>query len=1009
MGVSIILNMGMIARVRDWLGYGPQQTFSGVQDTRYYSLAMALDSGLLDGSGTTREAALGVPAVLKGRNMICNIATLPLVLLDTKRKPVREALFEQTDPQVPNVVTLAMTVEDLLMDGIGWWEKLTYTPFGFPKSARHVDSRRVTVTPPEGYNNPLPSGFDPASTIYVDGQPRSAFNFIRFDSPNPPLLVAAKRAIARAVLLEDTAAMYADNPRPGDYFTPAENTTGLTEKKVRETLTSWGQARKRRSTAYVPETLTYNTVQSPNPQELQLVGLMQRAALDIANTIGVDPEDLGISTTSRTYQNDVSRNQNKVNEVLSGYMRAITDRLSMPDVTRDGYRATIVLDDYLRADPQTRWEIHKMALEMGATDIAEIRAEEDWSVRTDLTPPEPAPVPVPPVVDVSRETSTELVPVAASKSAGLQTFDGPGKHVTFRLDDGATFAVDAKARTITGTILVYDEIADNGEGEFLFRQGSLSWNRQAVSRVKLLRDHSYGALLGAATMVRDEGPRVSATFKVARGPLGDQALSEAEDGALDGLSVGVDITDYDTLPSGVFAVNAAAMHETSLTPRPAFDNARLTSVAASNTKGSTMGDSLKDNKPDDAPAIDMTALAAALVGNAEFAKLLKPEAPKAEAKGEPVATEVNSAAHPTPGEKFAKTAMTSAVPKSVYSRDRGGSFVKGEHDFSTDLCEMMKLGDKEGKHSEFGKRVMAHIAQNFVATGDVNELNPAINQPDRYYQAPDSPTPLWDMVSKGAPPNGVTPFTRPKFASDSNLVADHAEGVEPDTGTFVTTSQTITPTALSGKVSLTREVWDQGGNPSVSNLIWARMIRSWRRGLETATATFLATLTAATDITLPGGAGTDAAIADALKAMVVSLNFLPDYSWDAFAVEKNLYTRAANLKATDGRPYFPVIGPTNADGTASSLWQRLNVGGLIATPAAGLTATPAALNSSWLFDREVIEGYATPPQRFDFAGTDAAGEYAPVAMIDLAIWGYKAFANIDIAGVRQVTFDSDLA
>jgi hypothetical protein len=189
------------------------------------------------------------------------------------------------------------------------------------------------------------------------------------------------------------------------------------------------------------------------------------------------------------------------------------------------------------------------------------------------------------------------------------------------------------------------------------------------------------------------------------------------------------------------------------------------------------------------------------------------------------------------------------------------------------------------------------------------------------------------------------------------------------------------------------------------------MIRAWRRGLESSTATFLATLTAATDITLPGGAITnaDAALADALKAMVVGLNFLPDYDWDMFAMEKNLYTDTANAKATDGRPYFPVLGPTNADGSASSLWQRLNIGGLVGTPAPGLAATPGALNSSWLFDREVIEGYATPPQRFDFAGTDADGDYAPVAMIDLAIWGYKAFANIDIAGVRQVTYDSDLA
>ena len=46
------------------------------------------------------------------------------------------------------------------------------------------------------------------------------------------------------------------------------------------------------------------------------------------------------------------------------------------------------------------------------------------------------------------------------------------------------------------------------------------------------------------------------------------------------------------------------------------------------------------------------------------------------------------------------------------------------------------------------------------------------------------------------------------------------------------------------------------------------------------------------------------------------------------------------------------------------------------------------------------------PQRLEFPGATQAGAYAPVAFVDLGIWGYKAFANSDIAGVRQVIYDS---
>lgn len=967
-------------------------------------MEMALESGLLSGTATSREEALSVPAVLRGRNMICNIATLPLVQIDPDRKRVNDSLFNQLDPQVPNVVTLAMTVEDMICDGIGWWEITTRGWNYYPASIRHVDSRRITINPPAGYQNALPSGFDPASTIYVDGKPRHATDFIRFDSPNPPLLTAAARAIKRAVQFENTASLYAEDPRPLDYFTPADGVRGLTDDTVRGILSGWIASRKKRATAFVPETMAYNTVQSPNPQEMQLVGLMQRAALDIANALGVDPEDLGISTTSRTYQNATDRRQDRVNDVLSAYMRAITDRLSMADVTRRGYRVVFDLDDYMRADPTTRWATYQTASDLGVIDAQEIREREDLPGRI---PAKAKPIEAPPLPPLEVEDVEIPDTVTNAREGGMQTFNSAPKSVNLRLDDkGTTFSVDAEKRVITGTALVYGQSATNSEGTWTFRDGSVQWNKAAINRVKLLRDHNWEALLGAALSVKEEGGRLVTKFKVARGPAGDQALAEAEDGALDGLSVGLDIHEAEPTEDGGWDVISATLNETSLTPRPAFDDARLTSVAASNTKGNTMPD-----KTPDAPA-DLDERIATAVATAMAAALSKSNenpAPKADnstvelAKSNERPDAVNSAARPTPNEKFAKTNVVKEA--SPYTFDRAGRFTKGEHEFSTDFGRMLREQDFDGTRTEAGKRVMGHIAQNFVAAGDVNELNPAINRSDLYYNPPGNRTPLWQMVNKGGVPNGVQPFTLPKFSSASGLVADHVEGTEPTAGTFVTTNQTITPTALSGKVSVSREVIDMGGNPAVSNLIWQRMVRSWDEGLESATATFLNTLTAATDITITAGA-VDEVLAASVQSAIVALNFTPGYDWEAFAVERELYTRLAN--AVDGmdRPLFPAINATNANGQASSLFQRLNLNGLIATPAAGLASTAGSPNNSWLFDPAVVHGYASAPQRLEFAGSGADNIYTPVATVDIAIWGYKAFANIDIAGVRQVIYDT---
>jgi hypothetical protein len=222
------------------------------------------------------------------------------------------------------------------------------------------------------------------------------------------------------------------------------------------------------------------------------------------------------------------------------------------------------------------------------------------------------------------------------------------------------------------------------------------------------------------------------------------------------------------------------------------------------------------------------------------------------------------------------------------------------------------------------------------------------------------------------------------------------------------TSQTVTPTALSGKASITREVWDMGGNPAVSTLIFNQMLRGWREGLESAAATFLNTLTAATDIAL-GVAVVDAALASAWDQALAGLQFVRGYDFEFFAVEQVLYKAFVDANDTTGRVLYPIINPTNSNGRADARFRQLDLSGVIGSPAWALPSTPGSVNNSWLFDPSVVWGWASTPQRLEFPGSGGAAagvEYKPVAHVDLAIWGYKAFANTDIAGVRQVTYDS---
>ena len=249
---------------------------------------------------------------------------------------------------------------------------------GHPVQARHLDVKAVSTSPPEGYPlNSLPSGIFPDGTVWVAGRPVPPSNMIRFDSPNPPLLVHGARAIRRALKLERTADRYADDPRMLGFFTPQEGADPVDDDEVEEILDDWEDNRRRRVTGYVPAALKYNSAEQLSPADLQLADLMLKANLALANALGIDPEDLGISTTSRTYQNAVDRRVDRTNETYGVYLRALSDRLSMGDVTPRGKRVVHDLDDFLKANPLERWNTYAVAHGMGALTVPEIRAEED--------------------------------------------------------------------------------------------------------------------------------------------------------------------------------------------------------------------------------------------------------------------------------------------------------------------------------------------------------------------------------------------------------------------------------------------------------------------------------------------------------------------------------------------------------------------------------------------------------------------------------------------------------
>lgn len=318
----------------------------------------------------SRREAVQVPAVKRSRDLIAgSLGTLPLVTVKPDLTIDRASWLTQPERDVPRSVTMTRTIEDLFYEGIAWWKVTAFDYRGYPAEVVRLDPRTVDVLKDGRVHVTLDGNRGLADQWPKDGE------LIRFDSPNDPLLVAGARAIRQCLLLDTAAQRYAEGAPPLDYFTPAEGVDPGSVEEIRAILDDWQTARQTRATGYVPAALQYN-LGGWNPEQLELAQQRQHAVLEIARVAGVDPEELGVSTTSRTYANQFDRRKAFLDFTLGAYRAAIEDRLSMGDVTPRGTVTRFDLDSFLRSDAKTRFEAAKLGLEVGAITREEVREGE---------------------------------------------------------------------------------------------------------------------------------------------------------------------------------------------------------------------------------------------------------------------------------------------------------------------------------------------------------------------------------------------------------------------------------------------------------------------------------------------------------------------------------------------------------------------------------------------------------------------------------------------------------
>lgn len=420
-------------------------------------------------------------------------------------------------------------------------------------------------------------------------------------------------------------------------------------------------------------------------------------------------------------------------------------------------------------------------------------------------------------------------------------------------------------RSITGLAVPWNTTTMDSLGTRVrFEVGSLPEDGRAP---KLVESHDLSRVVGLVTERVSTDQGMMFTAKIAPTAAGNDALELLKMGALDAVSVGVEPTKFKFDKEGTMVVTEATWHELSLVAVPAYDDARITSVAAS------------------APEDDE--------------ETPQPIEPEEDSVNEPTPIPVEASAPqpiiPTSPLQFAEARREFKLPSAA---EYISKFLAGGSEFA-----------------EFNARIRA-AAPNVETTDTPGILPEPIVGP--VYNNFIGRRPVIDAVGVRAMPGGGKVFRRPSVTTHTTIGESNGENSALDQGTFVVSDNQVTKKVFGGYVRLSEED-QEWTDPAVLGLLIDDMARVYANETDNYAADQLvagATTTKAFALaSIADPAYWIAWIAEASSAILSGSNGnMPTHLFVAPGVWEDI----VKLSDTADRPLFPQIGPMNAFGTMSA-------------------------------------------------------------------------------------------
>jgi HK97 family phage prohead protease len=500
------------------------------------------------------------------------------------------------------------------------------------------------------------------------------------------------------------------------------------------------------------------------------------------------------------------------------------------------------------------------------------------------------------------------------------------------------------SRTISGIAVPYgvDAVVMGGQ-RVRVEPGALPTDGPAP---RLLQDHDPSQVIGVVTAREDTPDGMLFSAKIAKTRAGDDLLELLQMGAYDSVSIGIEPTDVEQ-EGRTTVVKAANWSELSVVYQPAFEQAKITQIAAS----------AEDEADPDDPET--------------------PQESEEDTTMEDQTPEVVEAAAPV---------VPSHTP--IYAQPRklrlpsAGEYI---------------LAMREGGHR------WHQINDNIrAATGDVLVSDAAGVIPTPIV-APvyDNINPLRPVVTalgtRAMPEAGAT-FIRPYVKVHSAVGAQSSELSGLSTADFEVDDIVVTKKTFGGKLILSEQVIDWS-SPSMLDAAINDMAGQYAIATEKET---IDTLTLAitnsqeqvvTDITDPKEVIGD--LYTAAASMATTGNYLPN----AIIVSPAMWAKLGSLTDDADRPVFPQTAPLNGIGTLPGGVTSYNGNplglNLVVSNQVGLQSVgnKTATEYMWLVNTRGIEVYE---QYKGFIRDESVGTLG----ITVAVRGYFAAKVIDVNMIR---------